>query len=321
MTSNSKQLPLTLNLIHRCLTACLLVIISTNTFANNAERTPSENIVVTIKPLFSLVAHITKGINKPTLLFKNMQTPHHYNMRPSERRLLAKANSIIWLGPELEPQLKKIIAASATKTTAISAIKAKGLNLLSKRSKHSHEEAETTQSEHHEENTIDPHIWLSTHNAIQISKHITERLGKRYPQHEEQYKKNLQQLIEKIEQARTIVRLNLSKNKKSYIALHDAFQYFEKENKLSFIDAINYGDDTGTGLKHLREVINKINKQKVQCLVYQKPKPAIIDKILSQTEVKAVDLDPLGLNVTSNANAWFELMLQLSLKFNDCLAS
>ena len=66
-------------------------------------------IVVTIKPLYSLVAHLTDGITTPVLLMKQMQSPHHYNMRPSERRLLANARMIIWTGPQMETSLNKII--------------------------------------------------------------------------------------------------------------------------------------------------------------------------------------------------------------------
>ena len=66
-------------------------------------------IVVSIKPLYSLVAHLTEGISKPVLLMKQMQSPHHYHMRPSERRLLANAKIIIWTGPQMESYLNEII--------------------------------------------------------------------------------------------------------------------------------------------------------------------------------------------------------------------
>ena len=66
-------------------------------------------VVVTIKPLYSLVAQLTEGIETPVLLMKQMQSPHHYTMRPSERRLLENAGIIVWLGPQLESYLGKII--------------------------------------------------------------------------------------------------------------------------------------------------------------------------------------------------------------------
>ncbi|NOR43293.1 MAG: zinc ABC transporter solute-binding protein, partial [Gammaproteobacteria bacterium] len=76
----------------------ILFILLTSAYADSDADMPG-TIVVSIKPLYSLVAHLTEGISKPVLLMKQMQSPHHYNMRPSERRLLANAKMIIWTGP------------------------------------------------------------------------------------------------------------------------------------------------------------------------------------------------------------------------------
>ncbi len=67
-------------------------------------------VVVTIKPLYSLVAQLTEGIEEPVLLMKQMPSPHHYSMRPSERRLLSDARVIVWIGPQMETSLSKIIS-------------------------------------------------------------------------------------------------------------------------------------------------------------------------------------------------------------------
>ena len=84
--------------------AMLLLLFAINSFAASSGA-----IVVTIKPLYSLVAQLTEGIEEPVLLMKTIQSPHHYNMRPSERRLLSDAKMVVWLGPNLESYLDKII--------------------------------------------------------------------------------------------------------------------------------------------------------------------------------------------------------------------
>ena len=326
---------LSLNTAKYCLSACLLLlIVSTKTFAGSAEPAYSKNIVVTIKPLFSLVAHLTAGIHQPVLLLKNMQTPHHYNMRPSERRLLAKADIIVWLGPQLEPQLSKIIQqrnnqtdsirtssdqTGSVQTITISAMQAANLKLLSKRSKHSHEEDHPAAGKYLEANMIDPHIWLSAHNAAQISRHISKDLIIHDPQNARQYEINLLQLLEKIEHTRNSIKTKLNGNRQPYIAFHDAFQYFEDEYKLNYIDSINHGDETGTSPKHLQQVKSHIETKNIQCLVYQPPRPAIINTLTRQTTINATVLDPLGLNVSDDKNAWFELMQQISTNFSACL--
>jgi len=295
----------------------ILFILPTSVYAETAGT-----IVVSIKPLYSLVAHLTDGISKPVLLMKQMQSPHHYNMRPSERRLLANAKMIIWTGPQMETSLNKVIEQQASSAIIVSAMQAKDLRTLNKRNLHSHDhDAHTSTASNEQHNMTDPHIWLSTRNAIAISEHITAQLIRYNPENTGQYNKNLDTLLSNIEQITDFIKINLTGHNEPFIAYHDAFQYFEDENALNYIDSINFNDETGTSLKHMRQIKKLIEKHNIQCLVYQAPKPAIIDTLISRSSVKAVALDPLGINIHDDKNAWFELMQQLALNFNHCLSS
>ena len=296
----------------------LLFMLATNTYAADTAEN-SGTVVVTIKPLYSLVAHLTEGIETPVLLMKQMQSPHHHNMRPSERDLLAKARMIFWLGPQMESFLNKIIQQQKSSVIAVSVMQAKNLKLLVRRTKHSHDDSHMSSTDAVEAQNIDPHIWLSAHNAIAISSHIAESLIINDPKNVETYKRNLQQLLSKINQAKEFITSTLKNRSLPYIAYHDAFQYFENEYGLNYIDSITYDEETGASLKHLRQIKTRIEESNIQCIVYQAPKPAIINSLTTQTSMKAVALDPLGLNVGTDKNAWFELMQQLAINFKLCL--
>ncbi len=296
----------------------LLFILATNTYAADTAEN-SGPVVVTIKPIYSLVAHLTEGIETPVLLMKQGQSPHHYNMRPSERDLLAKARMIIWLGPQMESFLSKIIQQQKNSAIAVSVMQANNLKLLARRTKHSHENDHTSSEKNPEAHSIDPHIWLSANNAIAISHHITESLITNDPENTKLYKYNLQRLVSKINRAKDFIESTLKNRSSPYIAYHDAFQYFDNEYGLNYIDSITYDEETGASLKHIRQIKARIEKNNIQCIVYQAPKPAIINSLTKQTSIKAVTLDPLGLNVGSEKNAWFELMQQLAINFNHCL--
>lgn len=288
------------------------------------EPDTAGSIVVTIKPLYSLVAHLSEGVEQPVLLMRQAQSPHHYNMRPSERRLLADARMIIWFGPQLEPYLQKVISqqenASPHAVTVVSVMQAKNLNKLALRKKHAHDDDGHDHSKHSPaDETIDPHVWLSTDNAAAISRHISAQLITHDPANASLYKNNLGLLLKKIKQTRDFIQTRLANNKQPFIAYHDAFQYFENENGLNYIDAINFDDSSGTGLKHLARIKHKIEQNNVQCLIYQAPEPAIVKRLTAQTDLHATELDPLGLNQNDDKNAWFALMHQLTDSFSECL--
>lgn len=275
-------------------------------------------ILVTIKPLYSLVAQLTDGIDTPVLLMKQLQSPHHYNMRPSERHLLATARMIVWVGPQMETSFAGIIQQHE-EPTVVTAIEADGLQLLNKRKKHSNDKDQHHQADAVDADKIDPHIWLSSHNAAAISRQVCARLIAQDPANAELYRNNLQRLLTKIQHTADSINAILKNRKQPFITFHDAFQYFEDENRLNYADSINFDEETGTSLKHLRRIKTSMEKHNIQCLVYQQPKPAIIDSLTRHTTVKAIALDPLGLEVSDDKEAWFELMKELATDFEQCL--
>lgn len=280
---------------------------------------PSGPVVVTIKPLYSLVAHLSEGIETPLLLMKQMQSPHHYNMKPSERALLAKAKMIIWTGPPMESFLDKILQQQKKTTVIVTAMQAKNLILLARRGKHSHHEEKPLAGHKTEAHSIDPHVWLSENNAIAISHLIAESLITSDPENTGLYENNLQKLVAKISETKDLIDSALQNRHSPFIAFHDAFQYFENEHQLNYVASISFDEETGAGLKHLRYIRKEIENNNIHCLVYQAPKPAIVDSLTRQTSIKTVALDPLGLEVTNDKNAWFEIMQQMSIDFNACL--
>lgn len=64
-------------------------------------------VLATIKPLQLLAADIVGDTGQVELLVKPGASPHHYSMKPSDRRKLDDAHVIAWVGPDLETFLTK----------------------------------------------------------------------------------------------------------------------------------------------------------------------------------------------------------------------
>ena len=65
-----------------------------------APVSATDNIVVSIKPIHSLVASVTKGVSEPFLILQRQASPHTYSLRPSEARKLRNAKIVFWIGEE-----------------------------------------------------------------------------------------------------------------------------------------------------------------------------------------------------------------------------
>ena len=298
--------------IRGCLSVCLVLLLWTGITHAAGSDGP---VVVTIKPLYSLVAQLTEGIEEPVLLMKQMPSPHHYNMRPSERRLLSDARVIVWIGPQMETSLSKMI--SQRDALIITAMQAEGIERLERRTKHGHQH--TTDETPPSETNTDPHIWLSIKNAIAISKHVSKQLISSDPANTARYQANLQLLINRITQLSANINTDLDGNRQPYITYHDAYQYFEEEHQLNHIDSISFDEEAGISLKRLRHIEASIRNNGIRCLLYQPPKPDIVDTLSKQTEIKAFALDPLGLNLEDEKEAWFKIIQATAASFKQCL--
>ncbi len=129
---------------------------------HSAGPQPPE-IVVSIQPLHSLVAGVMHGVSEPYLLLKGRQSPHHFQLKPSDARRISNADLVIWVGPLLESPLQKILTGLGRKAASMPVMQIKGLNVLDVRSPHSHDDhgdeahASHSHSEDHEEHDESTH--------------------------------------------------------------------------------------------------------------------------------------------------------------------
>lgn len=87
-------------------------------------------VVVSIKPIHSLVASIMKGVGEPSLVVEGAASPHTYTLKPSNARALENADLVFWVGPGLEAFLEKPLEALAGKSKVVELGDAPGLNKL-----------------------------------------------------------------------------------------------------------------------------------------------------------------------------------------------
>ena len=88
----------------RCIVAYSAIASTFIAFASHADALPK--VVASIAPVHSLVASIMKDVGTPALLVSANASPHAYSLRPSEARLLADADVIFRVGPDMKALAK-----------------------------------------------------------------------------------------------------------------------------------------------------------------------------------------------------------------------
>ena len=299
----------------RRLSGCLiLTLLLSNGAQSIASASGSHNdlqIVVSLRPLHSLVASISTGISEPVLLLNNSQSPHHTSLRPSDYKKLADADIVFWAGKTLEPYLSSTARKFSENSPFIALAEAKGIRTLPLREKHAH---------HHNGKNIDPHVWLATDNAAAMLKAIARELITLDPKHKEHYEKNLEAAVEKLSRLRQTLHSLLKETTAPFITYHDAYQYFEAEFGLRRLASVTLNEESAPGIRHVRYLKQKIKEQAVHCLFYDAPlKPRLITTLQNGSSLQAVELDALGLRLQPGKTLWFDIMLNTGKAFASCL--
>jgi zinc transport system substrate-binding protein len=298
---------------HFCLAILLLVAGTSTPVLSEPLR-----IVASIKPVHSIVASITDGITEPELLMHSNRSPHHYSLKPSERRLLANADLIFWIGPTMESFMPRILNSLEDKSKAVSLIQTQGLKLLSIRQPSHTDDDEHNHETDHEHSTMDAHIWLDTHNVDVLVDAISKEIIRIDPEHQQQYETNTKQLHDRISQLRKTLKQSLDTVNKFFLTYHDGYQYFEKEfnlNNRGFISS----SELQPGARHISELKKLIKQQNIQCIFYDAPtEPPVLKTLLDNTKTRTYMLDPVGILIPPGKNTWFEIMDLLGKQFINC---
>lgn len=114
-------------------------------------------VVVSIKPIHSLVAGVMAEVAEPRLLVQGAGSPHSYSLRPSDARALSEAELVFWVGEGMETFLVKPLDALSGKAKILEIADLAGIELMQARvggawEAHSHEgHEEGTEQGAHEE--------------------------------------------------------------------------------------------------------------------------------------------------------------------------
>ncbi|HYF85194.1 zinc ABC transporter substrate-binding protein ZnuA [Azospirillum sp.] len=293
-------------------------------------------VVVSIKPIHSLVASVMHGVGEPTLLVRGGASPHSYTMKPSDAKALSTADLVVWVGPELESFLEKPLKANAPKATRLTLMDLKGLTLLETREggaweahdhghkgghDHKHDHKGHDHAEEHEE--LNSHIWLDPANARAIVTATAEALAAKDPAGAEAYRTNADRTLQQLDALDAELKAALAPVKdKPFVVFHDAYQYFEARYDLSAVGSITVSPDRRPSAKRLSAIRAKIGGLGAAC-VFAEPQfePALVQTVVEGTKAKTGVLDPEGTELPEGETLYPTLLRNLAASLRGCLGA
>lgn len=288
-----------------------------------AAATP--NVVVTLKPIHSLVTSVMDGIGEPSWILPDGASPHTFALKPSTLKQLHQADLIIWLGPELEQFMLKPLTQLAPSNGIITIMKIPHLTRLKQRHQRQWQDHHDHDHDHGHDHSheYDPHLWLSIDNAIVMVKYFADYLAQIDNTNATTYRSNAKKTIVRLQSLKLKIEQQLaSVHKTPFLVYHDGYQYFEKEFNLNAIGTMRLNPHLPLSAHSLKKVRDLIENQHIHCVFRETEfNDTTIVKSLHRLPVQVAELDPLGVHINAGAKLYDTLLLNMARTMHQCLTT
>lgn len=290
-------------------------------------------VVVSIKPIHSLVAAVMQGVGTPDLIVDGAASPHTYALKPSNARSLQQAQLVFWVGPGMEAFLQKPLASLGSNASIVELDQAPGITKLKFREGGAFEphddgdepaagENHAHDHDDHDHGEFDTHLWLDPHNAKAMVAEITTSLVAADPANALTYEANQKALNDKLDALDTEIASTVAPVKdKPFIVFHDAYQYFEHRYGVRVSGSITVSPETIPGAQRVSEIHSKVADLGATC-VFAEPQfePKLVNVVLEGTSAKSGVLDPEAATLPQGPDLYFDLMRGIASSLKACLS-
>ena len=231
------------------------------------------------------------------LVTEQVSCLHDYSLNVRQVKAAEAAQVVVISGAGLEDFLDDLLLDVPTIDAS------QGISLLHSDEAHEEEEHHHEEDGHHHEE--DPHIWLSPENAQVMAKNICEGLSRQYPDYEDTFRANLDELLSQLEALQSYGEEQLSGLQcRELIPFHDGFSYFAQDFHLTILESVEEESGSEASAKdliHLTELVRDHNLPAIFTEVSGSDSAAQV--IARETSCKVYALD-----MAMSGDSYFEAM-------------
>lgn len=214
-------------------------------------------IAATTLPVWDFTSRLCQGtpLAVTRLVTEQVSCLHDYSLNVRQVKAAEAAQVVVISGAGLEDFLDDLLLHVPTIGAS------QGISLLHSDEAHEEEEHHHEEDGHHHEE--DPHIWLSPENAQAMAQNICDGLSRQYPDYEDTFRANLEDLLSQLEALQSYGEEQLSSLQcRELIPFHDGFSYFAQAFHLTILESVEEESGSEASAKdliHLTELVRDHN--------------------------------------------------------------
>ncbi len=251
--------------------------------ASHSER---PLLLATIKPLTLIARDVAGDLAEVRQLLPDGASPHEYALRVSDRRLLDRADIVLWVGPALEPYLNGAVAGMAP-GRVLTAADLPGIAWPGSGGDSGKAGVEQARDEH---------LWLDPRNARIIARALAQALVKHGPDTEAALSERLRRFEAELDVAEAAIQTRLTPLRGMFFASdHDGFGHFA--NRFGLRSA-GYLRDVSGHAAGARSVAALMGRTDVRCLVAEPDsRPERLQRVAAELGARFAVVDALGVSI------------------------
>ena len=223
---------------------------------------------------FSILADLVRNAGGDRVAVTSLVGPdsdaHVYSPTPADAKKIADSRLIVVNGLGFEGWLPRLVQSSGGKATIITA--STGIAPLRLGS------------------AADPHAWQSVNNAKIYVANIGAALAAADPSAAEQFRKNTQAYLEKLDALDREVREAVAKlpsNRRKVISTHGAFGYFAAAYGIEFIAPLGVSTESEPSARDIARIITQVRQAKIPAVFLENViDPRLMQRISAETGAK-----------------------------------
>lgn len=248
-------------------------------------------VVTSIQPLALIAKTLLPPDTQYRVLVPSGANPHSYALKVSDRQAIASADLVLWVGPQMERFLVKVMAQSSVPSIAMAELGSVTWP----------DEAHEEHDHSHDHGSKDMHMWLNPHNALALVAEIGQIMGL----NTERGVTTITSLDKAVgKQLHTLQGLN-------YGVYHDAYGHFTERYRLPNPIVVSSGEDRRPGARHLHKIRQQL--QGGDCLLVAPGQANSLSRQVSRAaNIPLVEIDPL------QADSYPQLITAMAAAFATC---
>ena len=224
-------------------------------------------------------------------LIDAQDSAHDFTLTPSDRLNFETADLLLWISPAFEVQLADLFESKGK--PVITAANLTGVSVISLSA-----------------NELDPHLWLSSSNALAIAAGLTQELQQLDLENHADYQKAYTRFESNLNSTRTAIEDLLSDLVTlDYLVFHNAYQYFENEFGLRGGLALVQNAEVQPSMRELLIFRNRVEQFSPSCILLEPDSDLqLVATALQGQSASRVTVDLMGNEIEDGVSAFSELL-------------